>query len=114
MKLVNYREVKSEPVTEEGAKGTTIAWALSEKDGAPNFSMRIFKVQPGGYTPLHSHSWEHEIFVIAGEGILSDEGEEYRLRAGDIALVSPQEEHQFRNDGNQIWEFICLVPNERR
>ncbi len=114
MKLVNYRQVKSEPVTDEGAKDTTIAWALSEKDGTPNFSMRIFRVQPGGYTPLHSHSWEHEIFVIRGEGTLVDEGKEYGLKAGDIAFVQPQELHQFKNNGNQTWEFLCLVPNERR
>jgi quercetin dioxygenase-like cupin family protein len=114
MKLVNCCQVRSEPVADEGAKDTTIAWALSEKDGAPNFSMRIFRIQPGGYTPFHSHSWEHEIFIIGGEGILVDEGEEYRLKAGDIALVSPQERHQFRNNGQQIWEFLCLVPNDRR
>lgn len=114
MKLVNYRQVKSEPVTDKGAKDTTIAWALSEKDGTPNFSMRIFRVQPGGHTPLHSHGWEHEIFVIQGEGILVDEGAEHRLKAGDIAFVSPQEFHQFKNDGNQTWEFLCLVPNDRR
>jgi quercetin dioxygenase-like cupin family protein len=114
MKLVNYHQVKAEPVTEEGAKDTTIAWALSERDGVPNFSMRIFRIQPGGYTPLHSHSWEHEVFVIGGEGILVDEGKEHRLKAGDIALVSPQEQHHFKNDGDQTWEFLCLVPNDRR
>ena len=44
MKKVHYREVPPDPVGEEGASGLTVRWVISEKDGAPNFSMRVFEV----------------------------------------------------------------------
>ena len=30
--------------------------------------MRIFEVEPEGYTPRHAHDWEHEILVHSGSG----------------------------------------------
>ena len=84
-------------------------------DGAPNFSMRVFTVEPGGHTPYHSHPWEHENYVFAGEGVIRTEsGEERPIRAGDFALILPDEKHQFRNpSGTEALQSICLVQKER-
>jgi len=46
---------------------------ISEKDGAPNFRLRHFVIEPGGHTPLHRHDWEHENYFISGKGILVTE-----------------------------------------
>ncbi len=83
-------------------------------DGAPNFSLRVFTVNPGGYTPYHSHPWEHENYILNGEGVLIDEEKkETPIRAGDFAIVLPGEKHQFRNTGTTDLQFICLVPKEQ-
>ena len=51
--------------------------------------------------------------VIEGQGALVNEaGEETPLKAGDFALVNPDEKHQYRNKGDQPFKMICGVPKE--
>lgn len=110
MKIVHYTQIESSPVETEGAQGVTIRWLISESDGAPNFAMRLFEVEPGGQTPLHTHSWEHELFVLEGEGVVWQEGEEMPIQSGTVVYVSPGEKHCFRNKGSQVLRFLCLIP----
>ena len=44
MKIVDYKEVKAEPVDFEETKGVKVRWLISDKDKAPNFAMRMFEV----------------------------------------------------------------------
>jgi len=111
MKVNHYEQVAQAPVTMEGASGCKVRWLVDEAQGAPNFAMRQFEVAPGGYTPKHSHSFEHEVFVLEGEGVVLEGDVEHRLRAGDFVLVTPDEVHQFRNTGSTPLKFLCLVPN---
>ena len=53
---------------QEGAKNTTIRWLIAEREGAPNFYMRLIEIGAGGNTPDHAHEWEHEVFILEGEG----------------------------------------------
>jgi len=110
MKIVHAYELPAQPVTEEGASGTSIRWLLSKSEGAPNFAMRLFELQPGGCTPLHSHLWEHEVFVLDGPTeVVTEEGAQ-PLAAGDAVLVLPEERHQFRNAGSGVARFLCMIP----
>ena len=69
MKHVHYTEVELEEPPEEDIKDLKVRWLISKKDGAKRFAMRVFEIQPGGYTPLHQHDWEHEAFVLEGSGV---------------------------------------------
>ena len=109
---VNYHEdVEQRPVEMEGAAGCSVRWLVSEKDGAPTFAMRQFEVEPGGHTPKHSHPYEHEVFVLDGEGVVFEGDTEHPLKAGDVVFVQPDDIHQFRNTGNRPMKFLCMVPN---
>lgn len=112
MKVNHSQQVESQPVTMEGARGCTVRWLVGESDGAPNFAMRQFEVDAGGYTPKHSHPYEHEVFVLDGEGVVLEGDVEHPLRAGDVVFVRPDEVHQFRNTGKQPLRFLCMVPND--
>ena len=69
---------------------------LSQADGTPVYSYRVFTVEAGGYTPYHQHPYEHMNFVISGRGVLVNaDGEENPFKAGDFALVDPDEQHQY-------------------
>jgi len=109
-KVVYYRDVPDEEVKEEGAKLTRVRWLVSEKDGAKNFAMRCFEVEPNGYTPRHSHDWEHEVFILSGEGIVFCEGEERKISPGYVVFIPPGKEHYFKNTGNEKMVFLCLIP----
>jgi quercetin dioxygenase-like cupin family protein len=106
-------KVEKSILTLEGAKGVYKQIPLSRKNGVPTFSFRVFTIEPGGYTPLHQHEFEHMNYVINGEGVLVSEDREHELREGDFALILAGEKHQFKNSSeNQNLLIICGVPKE--
>lgn len=109
MKVFDYRTVPANPVEMEDAETVRMRMLISDEDGAP-FKMRLFEVQPGGHTPLHTHDFEHEVFVLDGEGIVWRDGEEVTIQSGTVVFVPSNERHRFRNTGDDILRFICLVP----
>ena len=111
MHAKHYRDVIEESVGGE-AVNTTIRWLIAEKDGAPNFYMRLFAVGPGGRTPHHTHDWEHEIFILEGEGKLIGESIEHTLGPGVFAFVPGGEIHHLENTGEAVMKFLCLVPKQ--
>ncbi|MDH5404981.1 MAG: cupin domain-containing protein, partial [Candidatus Aminicenantes bacterium] len=110
MKIVPYWEVTAESIEDTEASGVKMRWVISQKDGAENFAMRVVEISPGGHSPLHQHPHEHEVFILKGKGILTCEGEKTPLVPGDVAFILPNEEHQFRNTGQDKLEFLCLIP----
>lgn len=111
MKVQNISSVPTQPVDMPGASGCQVQWLIGEKDGAPTFAMRRFEVAPGGYTPRHFHPYEHEVFVLAGQGEVIENDKAHKIGPGDVILVSPDEIHQFKNTGDQPMQFLCLIPN---
>lgn len=111
MKVANYESVDQHPVEMPGSSQCHVRWLIGAKDGAPNFAMRQFEVAAGGYTPRHSHPYEHEVFVLEGEGTIAEGNQLHPIRKGDIIYVAPDEIHQFRNTGDAPLKFLCLVPN---
>lgn len=95
----------------EGAKGVEKRVLVGSKQGAENYVMRLFTLKIGGYTPKHSHPWEHEVFVVEGELELEVSGEIHKLSQGSFAFVPAGEAHQFRNAGHGIVKFICVIPS---
>lgn len=94
----------------EGARGAKMQVLLDASDGAPSHTLRLFHLEAGGHSPRHSHPYEHEIIVHEGSGTLWSLEEEYPLEAGSVALVKPNEEHQF-TAGPKGMAFFCLVPH---
>ena len=112
MKHAHYNQIDSKEVKVPGAEGVRVRWLVSAEDGAPNFYMRRFELSPGGRTPRHAHPWEHEVYILEGEGtVFSDEGKQ-RFGAGDVLYVAPGEEHCFAADAQKPVAFLCLIPKE--
>jgi quercetin dioxygenase-like cupin family protein len=110
MKVEKSSNIAKRPVEAEGAKGTEIRWLISKEDGAENFAMRMFEIKPGGFTPLHKHRHEHEVFAAEGEGVLVYEGKEYQFGKGYVIFIPGDKEHQFKNKGDSVLKFLCLIP----
>lgn len=110
MKVKKSSDINKSPVEVDGAKDTEIRWLISKEDGAENFAMRMFEVKPGGFTPLHKHRHEHEVFAVEGEGIFVCEGKEYPFSKDYVILVPGDKEHQFKNRGDSVLKFLCLIP----
>jgi quercetin dioxygenase-like cupin family protein len=114
MKTISLSDVQKKKVQMEGAEKAWKQMPLSSADGAPVYSYRVFTVDPGGFTPYHQHPYEHMNYVISGEGELVDKnGNKRPIKAGDFALVDPDEKHQYRNTSpDQPFVMICGVPKE--
>lgn len=110
MKVAPHTDVALEEVNMEGAKDVKIRWLISDKDNAPNFALRMFEVGKGGFTPYHSHAFEHEVYVVEGKGIFVTEEKEFPFQTGDIIYADPDMKHQFRNAGEGTLKFLCIVP----
>src|SRR4030043_57912 len=106
MKIQNYRQVKAIAA----APGVTMRIVAGPAEKAPTFVMRIFEIEPGSATPLHTHPWEHEVFTFEGKGVLLSGGKEIPLKEGDAAVVLPNEQHSFKNTGKEMLRMICVGP----
>jgi quercetin dioxygenase-like cupin family protein len=103
----NFIEVLEEPVEMEGAKNAFIRWLIK----GPNFHLRYFRIEKGGNSPRHSHNYEHEIFVLKGDGKIFIDGEDYYISSNFFIYVPPNKEHQIINNGETDLEFLCVIPN---
>ena len=109
LKVINYREVKAMKA-EEGAQDVKLRWLITKDDGAENFAMRLFEVESKGYTPFHSHEWEHEVFILEGKGKIKIEDKEREFGKGDVIFIPGNVKHQFKNTEEKRVKFLCLIP----
>lgn len=93
----------------DGARGVEKEVLLGKPEGVETFAMRRFTLTEDGHTPYHSHDWEHEIYVVKGEGKVSTEDGERSLSRGDAVYVPSGERHQFVSE-SEGFAFLCLVP----
>lgn len=112
MRKVSREDVKG--ISMEGTKGVDFRPLLAENVDPPNYYLRVFDISPGGYTPLHRHPWEHEVFVVSGRGKIVLDGCEEPLAEADAVFVEPDELHQFVNDSSAMMRMICVVPKPRK
>ena len=110
-KVGYWRKVKAKPVRKEMGSNTKVRWLISEEDGAGKYVMRLFEMKPGGHINLHKHPWEHEIFVIDGEGEILIGNEVYRVSKGNFIFIPPNIVHAYRNTSKtKTFRFLCIIP----
>jgi len=112
MRIFDYEAVEAVDA-EEGASKLKVRWLITKDMGAENFAMRLFEMAPGGFSPLHSHPWEHEVFVLEGEGVVIGRDGEKAFKAGTVVFIAPGERHRFRNTGSETVRFLCMIPYQK-
>lgn len=111
MKIIQYSEVKAKAYPSNLAKGATGRVVIGQGDGAEKFCMRVFELSAGGYSAKHSHNFEHEVFVHAGKGAVYSKGKWISLASGSVVFIPPDEEHQLKNEGEEPFIFVCVIPS---
>ena len=106
MKVSKYLDTKPIQIL----AGVVKREVITADDGAPHFCMRVFELEPGSSVPLHSHPWEHEIFVLSGQGAVLSEGGETQVVKENVIFIAPNERHGFANNSHQPLRFICVIP----
>ncbi|MEM7146819.1 MAG: cupin domain-containing protein [Verrucomicrobiota bacterium] len=78
---------------------------------APHFAMRRFTMEPGGGMPRHTNEVEHEQYVLRGKARIGIGEETFEVKAGDVVFIPAGAPHWYEADGEEGFEFLCLVPN---
>ncbi len=77
----------------------------------PNFAMRRFVMQPGGGMPKHTNIVEHEQYILSGRATIGIGDQEITVKRDDVVFIPAEAPHWYRAEGNEPFEFLCLVPN---
>lgn len=85
----------------------TVRYLLHAGVGARRLQLRLFTVEPGGYTPLERHEHEHEVYVLGGRLHVRGGDREVMVGPGDVLFIASMEPHQFSNPGEEPAEFLC-------
>ena len=109
------QKIEPKTLTMSGAHGIRMRLMVGKEHGAPNFSMRLFEVDPSGQSPHHQRNYEHEVLILEDIGEVTGQNDDgacvdQPLKPGDVVFIPANESHQFRNAGDTTLKFICLVP----
>ena len=113
MKIFPYTDVEAKDA-EGGSSKLKVRWLITKETGAENFAMRLFEMEAGGHSPLHSHNWEHEVFILEGEGLVVGGKEERKFKAGDTLFIPSNEKHQLKNNSKKPCKLLCLIPYKQK
>jgi quercetin dioxygenase-like cupin family protein len=108
MPVRRFDDVPLEPVANGAATSRQILIGPGE---APNFSMRRFVMEPNGGMPAHTNAVEHEQYVLRGRATLGIGDDVYDVSEGDVVYIPAGAPHWYRVEGDEPFEFLCLVPN---
>lgn len=58
----------------------------------------------------HMHTGEEEIFyIIKGEGVFTDNGEQKPIKTGDVAITRDGQTHSIKNNGTGDLEIVAVI-----
>jgi len=112
--VVNHTDVTHEKLA-KGAEKTEVQYLIDERHGSTRFALRIYTIQKGGHTPLDQHQYEHQVYILKGEGFLrqskNPDSPLKNLKPGDAVFIPSNAVHQFSNGGDEPLVFLCVKGN---
>lgn len=110
MRVDHYRDI---PPLQAGGTGQATPGLTTRRimsSAAAEATMDICEINAGASSAFHTHPWEHQVFVVAGQGAVTDGQDPIPFRAGDVVVIPVGQPHQFVNVGDSHVLFVCLLP----
>jgi len=107
MYVTSADKVREYKLKKERAKGVKVKYLLHKGVGANRIQLRLFTIEVGGYTPLEKHAHEHEVYMLKGKALVKGGSKEVLVTRGNVIFIPSNEEHLFKNVGNEEVEFLC-------
>jgi quercetin dioxygenase-like cupin family protein len=104
---------------DEHADGTGRSWRdtkrhiIKGRDEGGRFDVRYFEVAPGGFTSLERHEHIHSVVCVRGRGYAVVGDDVHDVEELDHIYVPANAPHQFVNQGEVAFGFLCIVDAER-
>lgn len=95
-----------------GAQGITRWRAVGEDDGSAHTEFGITRLEPGGSSATHVHSFEESFHVLEGEVVLATPEATVHLVAGDYGILPIGVPHAWRAIGDTVavWSDLVTPP----
>lgn len=107
MYVISVERVREYNLKKEGVRGVKVKYLLHKGVGANRIQLRLFTIEVGGHTPLERHTHEHEVYVLKGKALVKGEDKEALVTQGSVIFIPSNEEHEFKNIGNEPLRFLC-------
>lgn len=115
--IVNASGIPVEDMARKGAEKVKVQYLIDERQGSERFALRLYTVGKSGHTPLDQHEYEHQVYVLSGQGLLKLSKENSSalrtLRAGDTIFIPSNAVHQFSNERDEPFVFLCVKGNPK-
>ena len=115
--VVNAANVPIEKLDKKGAEKAQVQYLIDDRQGSDRFALRLYTVQKDGHTPLDQHPYEHQVYVLKGEGLLRQSKDASAplksLKSGDSIFIPSNAVHQFSNTQDAPFVFLCVKGNPR-
>ena len=112
MIISHEQEILATDIDSKEVRNAAMKVLVGESEGWTDYVMRIVELGPDGHSPRHKHPWPHINYMVEGSGMLYVDGDEHPVKAGSFAFVPAGAEHQYKNSGQGMFRFICIVPKE--
>ena len=95
-----------------GGKGTLKNIHFMDKEDSAGSGRLFVKsiLSPGSSIGNHTHNGDFEVYyIITGKALVTDNGKEHTLEAGDSILTKNGWSHSIENIGEEDLEYIALI-----
>lgn len=97
--LENERDIKKEDVGPHNGGGSTTAFSFFSKDKSAELAFRKRILHPGSSIGYHLQKQQEIYYIEAGNGILTMNGKDMPVSAGDAILTKPGSSHGLKPAG---------------
>ncbi|MCG2768689.1 MAG: cupin domain-containing protein [Anaerolineae bacterium] len=106
----DWESVPEKMVDAPDTVGVTGKVLVGAKDGALDFRIRYFQIEPGGHSSLEQHPHDHGVFILHGRARVRLGPEEMEMEPRDVVYIPGNELHQFQAIGDEPLGFLCVIP----
>ena len=99
---------------EQGGDGYRRAAHIDRAIGAVHTGMGTCELAPAGSLHAHVHAYEELVYVIAGRGVLTIDGDSREIGPDDCAFIGVGATHAWHNPGDESLRWIDLQTPQAR
>lgn len=88
--------------------GGKIRWLITHREGADKFSMRLITIPKGKNSPDHEHDYEHEMFIIEGNGEAILDNRKFTVKKDSFLFIPGGVHHTIKAISDL--KIICMIP----
>ncbi len=93
-----------------GIKNKWLIGKESRSDtGKLSFALKHITIEPQKIYPVRQCGYAEAIVVMNGTGIIKNGKDEFEIKPGDVAIISPGEMYSIKNPGETDLRTLCCM-----